>query len=167
MPLTMYQASVPVFVRTLTQLSSILEKTETYAAVKKIDPAVLIGARLYPDMFPLSRQVQITCDFAKGGCARLAGKDVPSWPDEEKTFAELKARIAKTLEFVKGFKAADIDGSEGRDVKIRVGGQDMDFKGQAYLLHFVLPNLYFHAATAYGILRHNGLDIGKRDFIGA
>ena len=167
MSLSMYQASVPAFIRTLTQLSAILDKAEAYATAKKIDPTVLVSARLYPDMFPMSRQVQIACDFAKGACARLAGKDVPSWADEEKTIADLKARIAKTLDFVKAFKAADIDGSEGRDIKIKVGGQELAFKGQEYLTYFVLPNFYFHAATAYANLRHSGLEIGKSDFIGS
>jgi len=166
MPLSMYEASVPAFARMLGQLDVILDKAAAYAEAKKIDPLVLTSARLAPDMFPLSRQIQIACDFAKGAVARLAGREVPAWPDEEKTIPELKARIAKTLDFVKGFKPAEIDGSEDRDIKIRAGGRDLDFKGQAYLMHFVLPNLYFHAATAYGILRHNGLEIGKRDFIG-
>ena len=166
MSLSMYQASVPAFVQTLTVLSAILDKAEAYAAAKKIDPATLVGARLYPDMFPLSRQIQIVCDFAKGATARLSGKDVPSWPDTETTIPELKARIAKTLDFVKGFKPADIDGSEARDISMKVAGNMMEFKGQPYLTGFVLPNLYFHAATAYGILRKNGLEIGKRDFLG-
>lgn len=166
MSLSMYQASVPAFVKTLTALSAILDKAEAYATAKKIDHTTLAGARLFPDMFPMSRQILIACDFAKGATARLAGKDVPSWTDTETTIPELKARIAKTLEFVKGFKAADIDGSEARDISLKVGGQDMSFKGQAYLTDFVLPNLYFHAATAYGILRHNGLVIGKSDFMG-
>ncbi|MEQ1719436.1 MAG: DUF1993 domain-containing protein [Hyphomicrobium sp.] len=167
MSLSMYEASVPAFIRTLTQLSALLDKAESYAAAKKIDANVLMSARLYPDMFPLSRQVQIACDFAKGACARLAGKDVPSWADEEKTLADLKARIAKTLDFVKGFKPADIDGSEGRDIKLKAGGQELAFKGKEYLTYFVLPNFYFHAATAYGVLRHSGLEIGKSDFIGS
>ena len=166
MSLSMYQASVPAFVQTLTALSAILDKAEAYAAAKKIDPATLVGARLYPDMFPLSRQIQIVCDFAKGATARLSGKDVPSWPDTETTIPELKARIAKTLDFVKGFKPADIDGSEARDISMKVADNMMEFKGQPYLTGFVLPNLYFHAATAYGILRHNGLEIGKMDFMG-
>lgn len=166
MTLTMYEASVPVFVRMLGQLSQMLDKAEAYATAKKIDPLTLTGARLYPDMFPLTRQVQIACDFSKGACARLAGREVPNWPDTEKTIPELKARIQKTLDFVAGFKPADIDGSENRDIKLKVGGQDMSFKGQHYLTYFVLPNLYFHAATAYGILRHNGLEIGKSDFMG-
>ncbi len=166
MSLSMYQASVPAFIQTLTALSAILDKAEAYAAAKKIDQATLVGARLYPDMFPLSRQIQIVCDFAKGATARLSGKEVPNWADTETTIPELKARITKTLEFVKGYKASDIDGSEGRDISMKVAGNQMDFKGQPYLVHFVLPNLYFHATTAYDILRHNGLEIGKRDFLG-
>ena len=166
MTISMYQASVPAFVHTLNQLSAILDKAEAYAAAKKIDPAVLVNARLYPDMFPLSRQVQIACDFAKGTSARLAGKDVPSWPDEEATFAGLKVRIAKTIAFVEGFKAADIEGSEERDITMKIGPRSVSFKGQPYLVYFSLPNFYFHASTAYAILRHNGLDIGKLDLIG-
>ena len=167
MTISMYQTSVPAFVHTLTQLSAILDKAEAYAAAKKIDPAVLVNARLYPDMFPLSRQIQIACDFAKGTPARLAGKDVPSWPDNEATFADLKARIAKTIAFAKTFSAADIDGSEGRDISLKWGPQTLSFKGQPYLVHFALPNFYFHAGIAYAILRHNGLDVGKGDFIGS
>jgi hypothetical protein len=167
MPISMYEASVPAFVRTLTQLSAILDKAEVYCAARKIDPAALIGARLYPDMFPLSRQIQITCDFPKAACARLSGREVPSFPDTETTFAELKARVAKTLDYVRSFKAADIDGNEGRDIKFKAGGQELAFKGQQYLTYFVLPNLYFHATTAYAILRHNGLELGKGDYMGA
>ncbi len=167
MSLSMYDASVPAFVRILTQLDAILDMAATQAAAKKIDPLVLTGARIAPDMFPLSRQVIIACDFAKGACARLAGKDVPSWADTETTIPELKARIAKTVEFVKAFKAVEIDGSENREIRLKVAGQDMSFKGQLYLTYFVLPNLYFHAAMAYGILRHNGLEIGKKDFMGS
>jgi uncharacterized protein len=152
---------------TLGNLSAILDKAEAHCAAKKIDPAVLAGARLFPDMFPFSRQVQIACDFAKGSAARLAGVDVPNWPDSEVTFADLKGRIAKTVEFVKGIPAAKIDGSEDRDIKMKVGGQEMEFKGQPYLTHFVLPNFYFHAATAYAILRKSGVELGKRDFLGA
>jgi uncharacterized protein len=167
MTISMYQASVPAFVQTLNALDAILVKADAHCAAKKIDPAVLVQSRLYPDMFPLARQVQIVCDFAKGGAARLAGKDAPSWPDNEATITDLRARIAKTLDFVKAVKASDIDGSEARDISLKVAGQQMDFKGLPYLTQFVLPNLYFHAATAYGILRHNGLEIGKRDFMGA
>lgn len=166
MTISMYQASVPAFVHTLTQLHGILEKAESYAALRKIDPSVLVTARLYPDMFPLSRQIQIACDFAKGTASRLAAKDVPGWPDNETTLAELKARVAKTIDLIKSFKPADIDGSEGRDISMKWGPDTLKFKGQNYLLSFSLPNFYFHTGMAYAILRHNGLDIGKSDFIG-
>lgn len=167
MTISMYQASVPAFVHTLNQLSAILDKAETYAAAKKIDSAVLVKARLYPDMFPLSKQIQIACDFCKGTPARLAGKEVPGWPDNEATLADLKARIAKTIEFAKTFKAADIDGSEERPISMKWGPDVLSFKGQPYLVHFALPNFYFHAGMAYAILRHSGVEIGKVDFIGS
>jgi uncharacterized protein len=167
MPLSMYQASVPTFVQILTALSGVLDKAQAFSAAKKCDPAVLLAARLAPNMFALTQQVQIACDFAKGATARLAGADVPSWPDHEKTFAELQQRIKKTTDFVQTFKPAQIDGSEERDVKLSVGGQPVTFKGQPYLIQFVLPNFYFHATTAYAILRHNGVELGKRDFVGA
>jgi uncharacterized protein len=167
MPLSMYQASVPTFVQILTALSGVLDKAQAFAAAKKCDPGVLLAARLAPNMFALTQQVQIACDFAKGATARLAGTEVPSWPDHEKTFAELQQRIKKTTDFVQTFKASQIDGSEDRDVKLSVGGQPVTFKGQPYLIHFVLPNFYFHATTAYVILRHNGVELGKRDFVGA
>ncbi len=167
MTLSMYQASVPAMLHTLAALTAILDKAEAHCAAKKIDPAVLLGARLYPDMFALTRQVLIVCDFAKGTSARLAGIDVPSWPDNEVSFADVKARIAKTVEFVKAIKPASIEGSEARDITMKVGGQEMKWKGQDYLTGFALPNFYFHAATAYGILRHNGVELGKRDFLGA
>jgi uncharacterized protein len=167
MAMSMYQASVPAFLQILRSLSAILDKAETFAAERKIDPAVLLAWRLAPDMFTLTRQVQITTDQAKGGCARLAGVEVPKWPDDETSFEDLRARIAKTLDFVQGFDPSDLDGSEQRDITITVGGRPMQFKGQQYLMSFVLPNFYFHATTAYAILRHCGLPIGKRDFLGA
>jgi len=166
MSLSMYQASIPVFIRQLNNLSAILKKGEAHALARKIEPEVFINARLAPDMFPLSRQVQIATDGVKGCAARLAGVEVPSYPDTEKTFAELYARIAKTLEFIKSFKANQIDGSEERKVTLKLRGEDTTFAGQWYLLNFVLPNLYFHVTTTYAILRHNGVDIGKKDFIG-
>jgi len=166
MPLSMYQASIPTFVRGLNNLSAILTKAAAYAAAKKIDPSVLINARLAPDMFPLARQIQIAADIVKGGAARLAGIEVPSYPDTETTFDELQARIAKTIAFIQSVKAAQIDGSEERDITLKAGNNDMRFKGQPYLLTFVIPNLYFHTSIAYAILRHNGLDIGKKDFLG-
>jgi len=166
MAISMYSASAPVFARTLGALEVILDKAAAYAEARKIDPAVLLNARLSPDMFAFTRQVQIATDHAKGAPARLAGLPVPSFEDTEKTFPELKARIGRTLAFLATLKPEQIDGSEGRDIRLKVGGQDMAFKGQDYLLHFALPNFYFHATTAYAILRHNGLDIGKRDFMG-
>ena len=166
MPLGMYGASVPAFLQMLKNLSAILDKAEAFAAERKIDPEILLSWRLTPDMFPLVRQVQIVADFAKGTTARLAGAEVPKYADEEKTFAELKARIAKTVKFVQGFSPKDIDGSEGRDITLTVGGQDMHFKGEPYLVHFALPNFYFHSTAAYAILRRCGVDVGKRDFIG-
>ncbi len=168
MTISMYQASVPAFTHSLTALASVLDKAEAYCTAKKIDPSVLLGSRLIADMFPLSRQVQIACDFAKGAAARLAGVDVPSWPDDEKTFADLKARIKKTTDFVNSFKAAQIDGSETRGMQgIKMRGQPVKIDGQNYLNHFVLPNFYFHITTAYAILRSNGVDLGKGDFMGA
>jgi hypothetical protein len=166
MPISMYQASVPAFLQQLTALAGVLDKAEAYARVKQIDPAVLLDARLFPDMFPLVRQVQITCDFAKGASARLAGLEVPVYPDVERSFFELQARIRKTLEFIRAIKPEQIDGSEGRNVTIRIAGHPVTFKGQPYLVNFVLPNFYFHATAAYAILRHNGVELGKRDFIG-
>ena len=166
MSLSMHQAAARVFVQGLSALSNVLNKAQAHAAARKIDPAVLIAARLAPDMLPLVKQVQIACDFAKGAMARLAGEEVPSWPDSEKTFDDLKGRIRKTLDYVQSFKAAQIDGSEQREVKLKVAGNDISMRGQAYLLHFVLPNFLFHATTAYAILRHNGVELGKRDFMG-
>ena len=166
MSLSMYQASVPAFLTMLKSLSAILDKAEAYAAEHKIDPEVMLSWRLAPDMFPLTRQLQIAADFAKGTTARLAGAEVPKYADNENSFAELKARIAKTVKFVEGFSPKDIDGSEGRDITLSVGGQDMHFKGEPYLVQFALPNFYFHATTAYAILRRCGVDIGKRDFLG-
>ncbi|MEX2129261.1 MAG: DUF1993 domain-containing protein [Xanthobacteraceae bacterium] len=166
MPLSMYGASVPAFVRTLTALSNVLDKAAAHCAAKKIDPSVLLTARLYPDMFPLARQVQVTSDFAKNTVARLSGVEQPKFPDEEKTFDELRARIAKTLDIVRSMKPQQIDGSEEKEITFPVAGQPTTFKGEAYLVGFALPNFYFHAATAYDILRHNGVELGKRDFMG-
>jgi uncharacterized protein len=167
MALSMYQASVPAFLQMLSSLSAILDKAEVYAAERRIDPAVLLGWRLAPDMFALARQVQIATDHAKGCCARLAGVEVPKYPDDEATFADLRARIGRTVDFVRGFEPSDIDGSEGRDITITAGTRELRFKGQQYLVNFALPNFYFHVATAYDILRRCGLPIGKRDFLGA
>jgi hypothetical protein len=162
----MYQASIPVFVRMFGNLAAILDKAAVYADAKKIDPAVLLNARLAPDMHPLTRQVQIASDAAKGCAARLAGVEIPGFADTESSFAELQARIQKTLDFIQGFSPAQIDGSEEREVVMRFPGAELKFSGQDYLLHFVLPNFYFHLTTAYAILRHNGLEIGKMDYLG-
>jgi uncharacterized protein len=166
MTISMYQATVPVFAQMLKAMSAVLDKAEAHCAAKKIDAANMIGARLIADMFPLSRQVQIACDFAKGVTARLAGVEVPTYEDTEKSFPELKARIAKTLAFVEGFKPAQIDGSEGRDISLKIAGNPVSFKGLPYMLHFGMPNFYFHTTAAYTILRANGVDLGKRDFVG-
>jgi hypothetical protein len=166
MNISMYQASAPRFINTLNNLSTILDKAQAHAEAKKIDPAALTTYRLYPDMFPMTRQVQIACDIAKGAVARLAGVEVPTHDDTEQTFAELKARIAKTIAFIKSVKPAQIDGSEDKEIMLKLGGQEMKFKGMQFLLGHVHPNFYFHVTTAYNILRHNGVEIGKRDFIG-
>ncbi len=166
MTISMYKASVPVFIHVLGNLSAILDKGAAYAEARKIDPAVLINDRLYPDMFALVRQVQIASDAVKGCAARLAGQDPPSYADTETTVAELKERLAKTIAFLKTFKPEQIDGSEEKTIQLKVAGQPMTFKGLPYLQHYVLPNLYFHTTTAYNILRHNGVEVGKRDYLG-
>ena len=165
MPISMYQASVPAFQKHLGALDAILDKTAAHAAARKIEPAVLLNARLYPDMFNFIRQVQASCDFAKLTSARLAGMTPPSDPDTEATIPELQSRIAKTLAFIETIRPEQMEGSEERSLTIKVGPNEMTFIGRDYLLHFALPNFYFHCATAYGILRHNGVDIGKRDFM--
>ncbi|MFE8602713.1 DUF1993 domain-containing protein [Archangium violaceum] len=166
MSLSMYQASIPVFIRMLGNLSAILEKAAAYAAAKKIEPSVLINSRLAPDMLPLSFQIQIASDTAKGCAARLAGIDPPSMADTESTFPELQERIKKTIAFLQTVTAAQVDGSEEREIVLKMRNSELQFKGQSYLLGFALPNFYFHLTTAYAILRHNGLDIGKADFLG-
>jgi hypothetical protein len=162
----MYQASIPVFTRQLNNLSTILGLAAADAETRKIEPGVLLAARLAPDMFPLSRQVQIACDTAKGGIALLAGIEAPHQADDETSFAELQARIATTLTFLQGVGAAQVDGNEERDVVLSRRGKDTHFQGQAFLLDHVMPNFYFHYTSAYAILRHNGVAIGKRDFLG-
>ena len=166
MTISMYQASAPRFASTLRNLSAILDKAQAYCEAKKIEPTVLTGSRLFPDMFPLSRQVQIACDTAKGAVARLAGKEIPKHEDTEQTFDELKARIAKTIDFIDSAKPAQIDGSEAKEIVLKLGGREVKFSGMQYLLGSAYPNFYFHAVTAYDILRHNGVEIGKRDFVG-
>jgi hypothetical protein len=162
----MYQASVPRFANTLKNLSAILDKAQAHAEAKKIDPLVLTSARLYPDMLPMKRQVHIACDSAKNVVARLAGVEPPKHEDIEETFVDLKARIAKTLDFIQTFKPAQIDGSEEKNIHLKLGQREIDFKGMQYLLGHALPNFYFHVTTAYDILRHNGVEIGKRDYLG-
>ncbi len=162
----MYAASVPLCMRALTNLSHILDKGAAHADARKIDPSVLIDARLFPDMFPLSRQVQIAADIAKGCASRLAGLEPPKYEDNEKTFDDLKARIEKTVNHLKSFTPAQIDGSEERAISFTVGGRPLTFKGLQYLHSFVLPNVYFHVTTTYNILRHNGVELGKADFLG-
>ena len=166
MSITMYQASIPVFVRMLGNLSMILDKAVAHAEAKKIDPTIFVNARLAPDMFPLSRQVQIATDMVKGCAARLAGIEVPNYEDNETTFAELQARIAKTKAFIESVSASQIDGSEERKITLKFGSKELSLLGQAYLLDFVLPNFHFHLTTTYAILRHNGVEIGKKDYTG-
>ena len=166
MALTISGVGVASFLQTLGALSKILDKAAAHCAGKKIDPAVLLQMRLAPDMFPFVKQVQLACDFAKNTVGRLTGEP-PKFPDEEKSFDDLKARIAKTVDYVKSFKAAELDATEDRDVTFPIGPQQtMTLKGAPYLLGFALPNFYFHATTAYDILRHAGVEIGKRDFLG-
>jgi uncharacterized protein len=166
MAISMYQASVPVFKKSLTALKEVLAKGAAHAVEHKIDESVFLGSRLYPNMFPLTRQVQIAADFGKGPVARLSGNEPPKFDDNETTFAELAARIDKTLAFIDTFTPAQIDGSEDREIVLTIGGKPTTFKGQQYLLHMALPNLFFHMSMSYAILRHNGVDVGKRDFIG-
>ena len=166
MSLSMYQASAPRFVAMLSNLSAILDKAQAYVDMKKINPEALTTFRLYPDMLPFTSQIQIACDSAKGAVARLAGVENPKHEDTEQTLAELKARIAKTIAFIESVKPAQIDGTEDKDITLKIGGKDLVFKGAQYLQTFAMPNLYFHVTAAYLILRHNGVEIGKRDFLG-
>ncbi|MGH8403286.1 MAG: DUF1993 domain-containing protein, partial [Gammaproteobacteria bacterium] len=164
MSLSMYQASVPVFIRMLNNLSAILKKGEAHAGAKKIDTAVFVSARLAPDMFPLVRQIQIATDTVKGCAARLAGVEPPKYEDNEQTYAELYARLDKTIAYLKTVKPAQIDGSEARHIELKVRDKTLVLNGQDYLLERVYPNFFFHVTTAYAILRHNGVEIGKGDF---
>ncbi len=166
MSLSMYEASIPVLARMLGNLSNILGKAEANAQARSIDPKVFVESRLAPDMYPLARQVQIASDMAKGCAARLAGVEVPSWADTEASFEELQARITKTLDFIRGIDAAQLEGSETRTVVLKMRSGEISFSGRDYLLNFALPNFYFHITTAYAILRHNGVDVGKLDYLG-
>jgi hypothetical protein len=165
--MSFYEASVPAFLQILGSLTGLLAKAEAHCTSKNIQPEVLLGARLFPDMLPLSKQIQLACDFAAKGCARLTHSGVPSTPDTEKTFEELRQRLAKTSDYLNSFKPAQFEGADTRDVTFPVGPErTITLKGQQFLNRFAFPNFYFHAATAHGILRHNGVEIGKRDFLG-
>ena len=164
--ISMYKISVPIFVQFLTSLSAVLDKAAAFAEAKKIEPSVLLNTRLAPDMFPLGRQVRAATDHAVNACGRLAGAELPTLANSDASIPELKERIAKTIEFIKGLKPAQIDGSEEKDILMKLQGRDVTFKGMQYLLGFAYPNFYFHVTTAYAILRHNGVEVGKRDFIG-
>ena len=166
MAISMYQASVPVFIRTLNNLVGILEKGARYAETKKIDPSVLVNSRLSPDMFPLFRQVQIASDIAKRGAAQLAGVEAPKFEDNENTFPELIDRVQKTISYLDTFKSEQIDGSEERTITLQMRDNTLSFQGMPFLLYFVLPNVYFHVTTTYDILRHCGVEVGKQDFLG-
>ena len=162
----MYQASAPRFANTLGSLSAILDKAQAHCDARKIDPLVLTGFRLFPDMFPFSRQVQIACDTAKGAVARLAGVEIPRHEDVEKTLQDLKARIAKTLDFVQSLKAERIEGTEEKEIVLQMRNGERRYTGLQYLMGHALPNFYFHVTTAYNILRHNGVELGKADYLG-
>ncbi|MGN2251528.1 DUF1993 family protein [Frateuria sp. GZRe14] len=165
MTLSMYQASVPVFVRALSNLAHVLKKGEAHAKVKGVTDDVLLNTRLIPDMLPLVKQVQIACDMAARGTARLAGVEPASFEDNETTLEQIHARIQRVIDYVQGFDAGKIDGSEGREIHLKMRNGEMDFKGQDYLFTFILPNLYFHCTTTYVILREAGAELGKTDFI--
>jgi hypothetical protein len=165
--MSIYDATIPVFEQLLGALSAIIDKAKAHAEARKIDPSALTGARLRPDMLPLVKQVQIACDWAKNIGGRLAGAEPPKFEDNETSFDELKARIAKTLDYVRGLKRADIDAGAERTIVFPLGPNKMKMKGADYAFHLALPNFYFHVTTAYGILRHSGIEIGKRDFMGA
>ena len=160
-----HDASVPVFIHFLNSLSGILSKAEAHCTARKIDPAVMLGLRLAPDMFPLVRQVQIVSDAAKGAGARLSGAAVPGFPDDEKSFAELQARIARTIDFLQGLRREDFAGAEARAISLKAGGREMSFTGAAYLETWAKPNFFFHLTTAYAILRHAGVELGKPDYL--
>ena len=165
--MSFYDASVPAFLQILGALSGILTKAEAHCKARNIQPEVLLTARLYPDMLPFTRQIQLACDFSGKACARLIHTEVPSTPDTEKSFEELQQRLAKTIEYIKTFKPAQFEGGDTKEVTFPSGpGQTRTLPGQQFLNQVVFPNFYFHAAIAHGILRHNGVEIGKRDFLG-
>jgi len=166
MNISMYQASVPRFVNILGNLSNIIDKAQAHVDAKKLDTAALTSYRLFPDMLPMTAQVQIACDAAKGVVARLAGVEIPAFEDNEKTLADLKARIAKTIGFIRTVTPAQIDGTEDKEIVIKRGDKETRYNGMQFLLGHAIPNFYFHVATTYNILRHNGVEIGKRDYLG-
>jgi hypothetical protein len=166
MTISMYQVSVPGFVSALTNLSSILDKAQAHVDARKLDPTALTSYRLFPDMLPFTKQVQIACDTAKGVVARLAGLEIPVHEDNEQTLAELQARIGKALSFIQSVSAQQIDGSEEKEIVIKRGDKETHYQGLQFLLGHAIPNIYFHVTTAYNILRHNGVEIGKRDYLG-
>jgi uncharacterized protein len=166
MTISMFQASVPRLINALNNLSHILDKAQAHIDAKKIDASALIQFRLYPDMLNFTRQVQIASDTAKGVVARLAGVEIPTYEDNEQSIADLKARIAKTIAFIQGFKPEQIDGTEDKDIITKRGEKESHYKGMQFLLGHAIPNVYFHITTAYAILRHNGVEIGKRDYLG-
>jgi uncharacterized protein len=161
----MYADTIPFLIHGLKALSSLLKKAEAHCDAKKIDKAVMLNLRLYPDMFPLMRQAQLVTDFSKGCAARLSGQAVPAYPDEEKTFDELQARIAKCIAFLETVTPASMEGAAKREITLKIGGQDRTMTGHAYFYAAALPNYYFHLTTAYNILRHSGVEIGKGDFM--
>ena len=166
MSISMYQASVPRFANILGNLSNILDKAQAHVDAKKIDATALTTYRIFPDMLPMSKQVQIACDTAKGVIARLAGVDIPAYEDNEVTLADLKARVAKTIAFIQTFTPAQIDGTEDKAIVTKRGDKETHYKGMQFLLGHAVPNFYFHVTSTYNILRHNGVEIGKRDYLG-
>jgi len=166
MTISMYKTSVPIFAQFLTSMSAVLDKAAAHCEVKKIEPASLLNMRLYPDMFPLVRQLRAVTDHAISGTARLAGAELIAFPNTEASFPEVQDRIAKAIDFVKSFKPVQIDGTEDKEIVVKFSNGERKFKGQTFLLNFCLPNFFFHATTAYDILRHRGIELGKRDFMG-
>ncbi len=166
MSVSLYDVSIPIFTLSLTNLSAILDKAASYGEAKKVDPKVIPQARLIVDMLPLSAQIQIACDTAKGGAARLAGVEIPKHEDTEATLAELKARVTKTLDFIKTIKREQLQGAETREIVLQFPQTTLKFNGINYLTNFVLPNFFFHVTMAYALLRKNGVELGKRDFLG-
>ena len=167
MTISMHSASAPIFTKMLTNMLTWFDKAEAHAAARKFDAANFLGLRLAPDMLPLTRQIQIASDTAKGAMARLAGQEVPKWEDNEASLADLRARVKKTIDYVMSFERGQIDGSEAREITIPTrNGDPLKFDGESYLKHFVLPNFFFHMTTAYALLRHAGVEVGKGDYLG-